>query len=64
MTPRGPALWRQIHREEVPWNPKHGEEQNELRLVLQQLLFLFPGDTNYHVRQNFCNIHLEATDEI
>ena len=59
MVPRGPALWRQIHREEVPWNPKHGEEQNEFRLILQQLLLLFPGDTNYHVvRQNFCNIHL------
>ena len=45
MVPRGPALWRQIHREEVPRNPKHGEEQNELRLILQQLLLLFPGDT-------------------
>ena len=59
MAPHRPALWRQIHREEVPRNTKHGEEQNELRLFLQQLLLMFPGDTNYHVgRQNFCHTHL------
>ena len=53
MALRRPALWRQIHREEVPRNTKHGEEQDELRLILQQLLLLFPGDTIYHHDKTF-----------